>query len=167
MEDLNALMKASEKATKKQVQHIVLTASSDGTSVHACGSSNFMSAVVGNDELMATLSNVLLPSITKDGVLHANTRQPKYDLLPCSPDSSEWKGSSMIRRVLRSMLVKAEFGRAGNTRKLGVDAPPLGWPDDISWENYTGSTNSMLTVHASDHPHYCVHDEGCRTRSSQ
>ena len=146
MENFNKLVKASAEGSKNQVQHILFTVKPGGAKIHASGSDNFMRAVYGSQELLSAIDSVLLPNITKEQVLHANTHQTDYDLLPCSPYSAEWKGSAKIRGVLRKILTKAGFGRAGNERKLGVGAPPLGWPEDISWTNYTGSTSSKLTL---------------------
>ena len=146
MENFNKLVKASAEASKKQVQHVLFTVKPGEEKNHASGSDNFMRAVYGSQELLSAIDSVLMPSITKDQVLHANTHQTDYDRLPCSPYSADWKGSAKIRRVLRNILTKAGFGRAGNERRLGVGAPPLGWPEDISWANYTGSTSSKLTL---------------------
>ena len=45
------------------------------------------------------------------------------------------------------MLSTCGYGRSGRSRKLGVGAAPVGWPDNISWTGFSGSTRSKLTVH--------------------
>ena len=46
------------------------------------------------------------------------------------------------------MLSEAGFGRGKDARKLGVGLPPLGWPADIEWGNFKGSTRSGLKISA-------------------
>ena len=48
--------------------------------------------------------------------------------------------------MLRRILVTAGYGRNGRECKLGVGDPPLGWPVDIDWAGFKGSTRSGLKV---------------------
>ena len=52
----------------------------------------------------------------------------------------------MVRKVLRGMLYTAGFGKSGRVKKLGVGDPPLGWPVEIRWQDFSGSTSSKLTI---------------------
>jgi len=92
---------------------------------------------------MQTNSVAAYESVTSDG-----THQLAYDPLPCSPYSPHWKsmGTNRVRGVLRRILVTAGYGRNGRECKLGVGDPPLGWPADIDWAGFKGSTRSGLKV---------------------
>ena len=97
-----------------------------------------------------------------DKSVKANLGKVVYPLLPVPIDSSEWKGSAMIRGVLDDMTVCAGYGKYGV--KLGVGEPPLGWPHSIiAWKDYCGASRSKLSnkgwvkivlyvVSATNHP---------------
>ena len=79
-----------------------------------------------------------------DKSVKANLGKVIYPLLPVPIDSSEWKGSAMIRGVLDDMTVCAGYGKYGV--KLGVGEPPLGWPHSIiAWKDYCGASRSKLS----------------------
>ena len=51
----------------------------------------------------------------------------------------------MIRKVLSNMLACIGYGDGGKIKKLGVGDPPLGWPEQIPWEEFAGVSRSKLT----------------------
>ena len=146
MNSFEKIMKASAVAAENQVQHLMLVLTPDRKKIHLSGSDNFLGAFMADNHLSAQMETLFLNNIVDDAqVKAANTHQVDFDLLPCSPFSPQWKGSAMIRKVLRNMLNKLGYSKAGRAKKLGVGAPPVGWPSDIDWSNYTGSTSSKLT----------------------
>ena len=130
------LFKSSAKASEHQVQHIVFTLNA----VLAAGSHNMIASFVGNPELFDQVQTAMRSSYTQEPVIHANTHQLHYPLLPCPPTSSKWKGE--VYGVLTKMLVTAGYGR--HAMKLSEGLPPLGWPVDIDWTKFIGATRSKL-----------------------
>ena len=51
----------------------------------------------------------------------------------------------MIRGVLTKMLARIGYGGWGTKKRLGVGNPPLGWPENISWNDFSGATRSKLS----------------------
>ena len=138
------LARASNTACNKQVQHILLTLSADGKKVNVAGAENLVTPLLADVELFQQLNNTLVANATRNVVAPANTLQVDFPLLPCSPFSEEWGGSAKIRSILRKMLNSLGFGKAGRAKQYGVGNPPLGWPETISWENFSGTTSSKL-----------------------
>ena len=119
--NVSTLMRASEKASLQQVQHVVIAVNSNGD-VQVNGSSNVISGLVSNEELYNELTNNILQSkIAADEQVNLiPVILLNYPLLPCSPYSEKWKGSAMIRGVLNKMVERAEFGRRGRRSSLGM-----------------------------------------------
>ena len=143
--DTKKLCRASNTATSKQVQHVLLTVS-EGGKFNVSGAENLVTPLLANEQLYNQLKDTMLENHTEGEVVQANTYQLVYPLLPCSPFSGEWKGSAMVRKVLRMMLNTIGYGKSGRARKFGVGDPPMGWPEDISWPDFSGSTSSKLTI---------------------
>ena len=137
------LLKASEKASLEQIQHMVVVLTPDGR-VQVTGSANIVNSVTTNEELYRTIQTTMLDNMEASGNITPSIMLD-YPLLPCSPFSPHWKGSAMIRGVLSKMLVSAGYGKSGRSRKLGVGNPPTGWPDHISWTDFSGATRSKLS----------------------
>ena len=137
------LLKASEKASIEQIQHLVVVLTPDGR-VQVTGSANIVNSVTTNEELYRTIQTTMLDNMEAIGNITPSIMLD-YPLLPCSPFSPHWKGSAMIRGVLSKMLVSAGYGKSGRSRKLGVGNPPTGWPDHISWTDFSGATRSKLS----------------------
>ena len=138
--EVNKLIKASNIAAQKQVEHLLLIKNADGT-VKCTGTGNILGAVVGNNDLFTQVKNAVLSSQGPNVPVHILC----YPHLPCSPFSPEWnkKGSTVrIRRVLQDMITEAGFGKYG--KKLGSNDPPIGWPQDIPWDTFTGVGSSGL-----------------------
>ena len=137
MREYEKLIKASDDAVIKEVQHILVAVKPDGTII-INGSSNSVNAVVGNQALYSSLQDAMINNRKKDGERLVTTKVYAYSPLPVSPFSPQWKGSSMIRKVLDGMVTTAGYGKYG--QKLGQGAPPLGWPVDVApWEGYVGA----------------------------
>ena len=137
------LFKASDKAAKAQVQHLVLALTPDGK-IQMNGSDNMIDGLLGHPVLLEQLKSTMIAS--KQDVT-APMVVLDYPLLPCSPYSAKWKGSKMIRGVLTKMLARAGYGRSGRNQALGAGAPPHGWPESIiPWASYCGATRSRLTT---------------------
>ena len=115
---------------------------------YAARTDNLLNPVVGDVELFNKLKACMKDNLTNNSVGCANTYQSAYDPLPCSPFSPEWKmlGNDVIRGLLRKMFVRAGYGRGKSDKKLGVGQAPVGWPEEIEWNNYRGSTRSGLKV---------------------
>ena len=43
-------------------------------------------------------------------------------------------------------MARAGYGHAGHKKTNGVGPAPLGWPEDLDWSKYKGSTSSQLRV---------------------
>ena len=137
MREYEKLIKASDDAVIKEVQHILVAVKPDGTII-INGSSNSVNAVVGNQALYSSLQDAMINNRKKDGERLVTTKVYGYSPLPVSPFSPQWKGSSMIRKVLDGMVTTAGYGKYG--LKLGQGVPPLGWPVDVApWEGYVGA----------------------------
>jgi hypothetical protein len=133
------LFKSSANASQSQVQHIVLTVNADGK-VLAAGSHNMIAAFVGNPNVFEHVKTTMRSSCSQEPILHANTHQLDYPPLPFPPSSPKWNG--VVRGVLTKMLVTAGYGR--HKLKLGEGIPPVGWPVNIDWSEFIGSTRSKL-----------------------
>ena len=131
------LIKASDEAVGKNVQHILVVLKSD-RSIAISGSNNTVQAVLQNANLYASLQDTITNSIQENGQRLEPCKVYSYSPLPFSPYSPEWKGSGMMRKVLDDMVTTAGYGKYGS--KLGQGTPPLGWPvDSVPWEGYTGA----------------------------
>ena len=140
---IGKLMKASDIAANDQMQHIVIMMSNDGQFV-VTGSANFTEAIKNTADF-SNLKGILIDNKQKEGVI-GPSQLVSYPLLPCSPYSPAWKGNGMIRSVLTRMLARIGYGDGGRNKKLGVGNPPFGWPENISWQEFNGSTRSKLSV---------------------
>ena len=103
--------------------------------VLSAGCGDIVTAMVGNQELFNQVKNVVL---TSQGPA-APMLVLSYPLLPVSPFSPDWskRGSTMmIRNALKGMITAAGYGKYG--KKLGTGPPPLGWPEEVSWDTFEG-----------------------------
>ena len=141
------LFRASAASNDTDNQHLVLTITTDGN-VFASGSDNMVTGMVGDVELYSRVKACMKDNLTEGSVGYANTHQLAYDPLPCSPFSAAWKmlGNEVIRGLLRKMFITAGYGRGKSDKKLGVGPAPIGWPEEIDWNSYKGSTRSGLKV---------------------
>ena len=139
------LVQASDKAAKEQVQHLLVLLTPDGN-LQINGATNFVNSLNNNEDLYRHLQTTLLDNKQIEGSI-TSAQVLNYPLLPCSPFSPNWKGSAMIRSVLTKMLVRIGYGDGGGKKKkLGIGEPPMGWPDHISWQDFSGATRSKLTM---------------------
>ena len=140
--EISKLVKASDSAANGQVQHVLVMLNPEGT-LQLHGALNFVEAIQTNEELNNNLCNTLT-NVKTDEVIHA-AQLLSYPKLPCSPFSAGWKGSAMIRGVLTKMLARIGYGGGGTKKRLGVGNSPLGWPENISWNEFSGATRSKLS----------------------
>ena len=138
------LVRASDSAVVGQVQHLFVVLNPDG-SLQLHGSDNFVKTVNNNQELKGNLYGALMENV-QQGEIIIPAQILEFPKLPCSPFSPSWKGSAMIRGVLTKMLSRIGYGGGGTTKKLGVGDPPVGWPENISWSDFSGATRSRLTT---------------------
>jgi len=140
------LVKASDKAVKGRLQHVIAIVTPDGR-IQLNGSANMVQAVNGNTALLNQLQDVMLGNVLGKEEAIVPSQTLDYPLLPCSPFSSSWQrqGSTRARSILSTMMSRAGYGRSGTKKQLGVGEPPYGWPQGISWEKYSGATRSGLT----------------------
>ena len=163
------LDKASSEAVGAGVHHLVLSVNENKLEVR--GSSNFVFPLLHDGQLCDQIKNLLMQnSVVADpaNVLFSSNKVPQYDKLPYSPYSPQWKGqgSTAIRKILTEMLNTAGYKSAGRKKTLGkvikdyfikcaifilddipgVGPAPIGWPEDIPWEEFSGTTRSKLTV---------------------
>ena len=147
MSSYEKLEDASKKASLNGAQHFVATMK-DGK-LMLSGSENFVVSLAGDDELCARLQTLMLENVveTNGELPHATNKIPDYPLLPFSPFSSQWSqlGSGDIRKILRDMLNEVGFKARGRKKTLGVGPAPLGWPHNIDWKKFTGTTRSQLS----------------------
>ena len=135
---IHKLIKASKDAIAKEVEHIVIIKHPDGT-LTLNGTENILSSLKSNTDLYSGVMEVVMTS--PSGAIP--TTIFSYPLLPCSPNSLQWKSSSMIRSVLQTMITVAGYGKYG--KKHGTGDPPLGWPvKDVPWQGFRGVTQSKL-----------------------
>ena len=141
------LLNASAQASGKGVHHLLLMVTENGE-FRVPGSEDIAVAVYEDTEFFNQLQNKVKENsqALNDATKHMKIFQMVYDPLPCSPYSPEWKGTRFIRGVFRKIMARAGYGKAGHKRTLGVGPAPLGWPADIDWANFKGSTNSGLLV---------------------
>ena len=129
------LCRASDKAAKAQVQHIVLALTPDGE-IHINGSGNMIDGMLAQPAILGQVKGIMIASQQAMGEVKPVVVLD-YPLLPCSPYSPKWKGSPMIRGVLTKMVAGAGHGRNGRNQALGVGDAPFGWPMDIiQWTEY-------------------------------
>ena len=138
------LIRTSQEASKAKAQHILLTLTEENL-IRIDGSAKFVEAMASNvglfnDVKLMMLNNVAQPDEESDAFFSI-----QYPKLPFPPSSIHWKGSVRIRTILRKMLATLGYGKNGNLR-LGKGAAPLGWPVDISWAEFAGTTRSGLTI---------------------
>ena len=147
MSSYEKLEDASKKASLNGAQHFVATMK-DGKLLLS-GSENFVVSLAGDDDLCARLQTLMLENVveTNGELPHATNKIPDYPLLPFSPFSSQWSqlGSGDIRKILRDMLNEVGFKARGRKKTLGVGPAPLGWPPNIDWNKFTGTTRSHLS----------------------
>lgn len=142
--NLLALIKASDKGAKAQVQHVVLALTPDGQ-IQMNGSRNMIDGLMDKQELLDEIKSTMIASKQEDGNV-APATIIDYPLLPCSIYSPGWKGTK-IRTALTKMVARAGSGRKGRTQSLGAGFPPHGWPVSvIPWDKYKGSTRSGLSA---------------------
>ena len=149
---MKSLFKASAASADKDNQHIVLSISSEGT-VFVSGTDNMVTGIVEDAELFMKVKACMKSNLSNESVGYSNTYQLAYDPLPCSPFSPEWKalGNEVIRGLLRRMFITAGYGRGKSDKKLGVGPAPVGWPEEVDWNSYKGSTRSGLKVSQVTH----------------
>ena len=125
----------------------MLSVSAEGK-VHAAGTDNLVTGLVGDVDLYNKIKSCIKSHVTEEAVGYATTHALVYAPLPCSPSSAEWKeqGTASIRGILRDMLVSVGYGRGKGDKKLGIGPAPVGWPANIDWSIYKGSTRSGLKV---------------------
>lgn len=145
--NIKKLFRASKAASAKQIQHVMLTVSPNGK-VHVSGADNLVTTLLDNVELFSTLETSLQDNYLTEGeVVHGDTYRLDYPLLPFPANSPLFKGSGKLRGILRKMMEIAGYGgKSGKVSKFGVGEPPLGWPEQIRWEKFKGSTSSGLTT---------------------
>lgn len=137
------VLKASGDASARNVQHILVVLKPDGT-LALSGSDNIVHAIIADVELYNKFQTIVNSSRRQDGSKVDHVEVLTYPMLPCSPYSSKFKGSLMIRKVLDNMVSAAGYGKYG--KKLGQGEAPLGWPEYVcKWENYEGAARSKLT----------------------
>ena len=137
----NNIDNASKIAVNEGHEHVTLSFV-DGKLV-VQGSEHLVVALLAKEDLTDQLSELLEENAMESSQPHnhASNKVPEYPLLPCSPYSSQWKGSSYVRKVLRDMLVVAGVRFSGKKKSLGMGQAPMGWPSHIiAWENFSGST---------------------------
>jgi len=135
---LHKLVKASKDAVAKEVEHIVMIKHPDGT-LTLNGTENILTSLKSNTDLYSQVMEVVMTS--PRGAIP--TTIFSYPLLPCSPNSPQWKSSSMIRSTLQTMITVAGYGKYG--KKHGTGDPPLGWPVEyVPWQGFKGVTQSRL-----------------------
>ena len=140
------LIKASDKAVKGRLQHLIAIVTPDGR-IQLNGSANMVKAVNEDIDILNKLKGAMLGNVLgkEDEIVPSQILD--YPLLPCSPFSSNWQrqGSIKARSILSTMMSRAGYGRCGTKQQLGVGEPPYGWPQGISWKKYSGATRSGLT----------------------
>ena len=114
-------MKASNKASDKQVQHLVLTVSSEGK-ICASGTHN-LSTVLINEQL----SSSIRANYSQVHVFHAKTHQLDYFTIFTRMEVHPHKN-----------VEDSGYGHHGS--KYGQGEPPSGWPEDIDWRGFEGAT---------------------------
>ena len=139
------LVRASDKAAKAKVQHIMLAITADGQ-VHLNGSTNLIQGITDQPGLFDMLKTNMKANQLEEGSDITPTGSLVYPLLPCSPYSNEWPGSKKVRNILTSMLTRGGYSKNGRNQALGSGVAPPGWPENvIPWANYKGACRSGLT----------------------
>ena len=116
-ENIILLDKASCKATAAGVQHLVLSMEDGNLQIR--GSSSHVHILCSDDLLLSHLKSLMVESTVAGDLSHSTNKIPEFDLLPCSPFSSQWKGGAKARKILTAMLDKAGFKAAGRRKTLG------------------------------------------------
>ena len=119
-------MKASNKASDKQVQYLVLTVSSEGK-ICASGTHNLSTALINDANLFEQLSSSMRANYSQVHVFHANTHQLNYFTI-------------FIRMEVHPRKNVEDFGYGHHGSKYGQGEPPKGWPEDIDWRGFEGAT---------------------------
>ena len=114
------LDKACRKATSDGIQQVML-ALQDGKLVLS-GAQNYVPPLVDDSDLFRKVENLMNQATLdeNDDLFYATNKIPKYALLPCSPYTSEWKGSANLRSILREMLAVAGYKASGRKKTLGI-----------------------------------------------
>ena len=119
------LIKASDKAVKGRLQHVVAILTPDGR-IQFNGSANMVKALNENAALHNQIKDAMLANVlgSEEEIVPSQTLD--YPLLPCSPFSSSWQkeGSTKARSILSTMMSRAGYGRSGTKKQLGVGEPP-------------------------------------------
>ena len=137
------LIKASDQASEKGVEHLMIVKEPYGGGFKLNGTGNLVGSILDHTDILNQLKTIL--SDVSGPIVPATL--VTYPLLPCSPYSTEWNtncSSRVIRTVLQRMISSAGYGKYG--KRLGAGEPPPGWPQDtIAWNTFKGVGNSKLT----------------------
>ena len=137
--------RASDKAAKAKVQHVMLAITADGQ-VHINGSVNLIQGLADHPSLLEELKSNIITNKLDEGSEIIPTGSLAYPLLPCSPYTTKWPGSKEVRNILTRMLVRGGYSRNGKNKALGSGEAPPGWPEYvIPWASYKGACRSGLT----------------------
>ena len=137
------LIRVSKEASIARTQHLLFTLDKDGN-VRVDGDKNLVMKIAADAPLFQAMSNKIIQGLQDDVVPEGAFFPLKYPLLPCAPSHPDWKNSAQIRAVLRGILATLGYGKSGVLR-LGAPPIPLGWPPEIPWKEYTGSTRAGLS----------------------
>ena len=145
-QEMVLLCRASDKAAKAKVQHVMLAITADGQ-VHINGSVNLIQGLADHPGLLEELKSNIKNNKLEEGSEVTPTGSLAYPLLPCSPYTTNWPGSKEVRNILTRMLTRGGYSRNGRNKALGSGEAPPGWPDHIiPWANYKGACRSGLTA---------------------
>ena len=145
-QEMVLLCRASDKAAKAKVQHVMLAITADGQ-VHINGSVNLIQGLADHPGLLEELKSNIKNNKLDEGSEVTPTGSLAYPLLPCSPYTTNWPGSKGVRNILTRMLTRGGYSRNGRNKALGSGEAPPGWPEYIiSWANYKGACRSGLTA---------------------
>ena len=137
------LLRVSKEASAAKNQHLLFTLDKEGK-VRVDGNLNLVRKMADDEPLFKAMSNKMREGLEEDVVPEAAFYPVNYPMLPCAPSHPDWKKSAQVRAVLRSILTTLGYGKGGS-RRLGVPPAPLGWPAEIPWESYAGSTRAGLS----------------------
>ena len=114
MDYKNKLLKASREAVAGNLQHIVMTVDPKGE-VGLAGSLNLIQGLFSEDNLNSTIARNLKNNFSPKGNIEFCSTLA-FPLLPCSPSSRKWKGSTMIQKIASKTLTASGYVNSG--RKL-------------------------------------------------
>ena len=137
------LLRVSKEASAAKTQHLLFTLDQD-KNVRVDGDLNLVRKMADDQPLFQAISNKIREGLEEDVVPEGAFYPIKYPMLPCAPSHPDWKNSAQVRAVLRGILATLGYGKGGS-RRLGVSPAPLGWPAEIPWDVYTGSTRAGLS----------------------